>query len=56
MTTKPRWFLQFARTSAIDPATETTYKDPTQLGRNVNISVSRIAISTQQLETIRAQI
>jgi hypothetical protein len=55
VTTKQRRFLQFARTSAIDPTTETKYKDPTQLGRNVNISASQTAIITQQLVKIRAQ-
>ena len=55
VTTKPKRILQFARTSAIDPTTATTYKDPTQLGKNVNISVSQSAVITQQLGKIRAQ-
>ena len=46
--------LQFARTSAIDPTTATTYKDPTQLGK-MSTFLSQTAMITQQLGTIRAQ-
>jgi hypothetical protein len=36
ITTKPE-FLQFARTSAMDPTTATVITEPTQLGRNVSV-------------------
>jgi hypothetical protein len=55
MSTEPQ-LLQFARTSAMDPTTATTIKDPTQLRRNFSISVTQTAIIARQLGIVKDQL
>jgi hypothetical protein len=40
----------------MEPTTATTIKDPTQLSRNVSISVSLRKITTQQLGIFKHQV